>query len=73
MRRIPVAQHLNDKEYKLLLNVYQRHNRSIGLEERKNYTFSHIVKVERNLKENCFNVYYENGDWWRYTTNGTWY
>lgn len=73
MAKLPVAKHLNDDEYKLLLDVYQKHNRSMGLDKRKDYTLTHIVKVERNTEENCLNVYYENGDWWHYAPNGTWY
>lgn len=71
MSKLPVAKHLNDNEYKLFLDVYQKHNRSMGLEERKNYTLSHVVKVERS--KNCLKVYYENGDWWYYAPDGTWY
>jgi len=73
MTKLPVAKHLNDDEYKLLLDVYQKHNRSMGLEKRKDYTLTHIVKVERNTEENCLNVYYENGDWWHYAPDRTWY
>ena len=73
MSKLPVAKHLNDDEYKLFLDVYQKHNRGMGLEKRKDYTLSHIVKVERNLEEKCLNVHYENGDWWHYTPKGEWY
>jgi len=72
MCKLPVAKHLTDGEYKLLLNVYASHNRSMGLEERKKYTLSNIVKVKRNAKEKCLEVYYSNGDWFHYFTNGTW-
>lgn len=72
-KKLPVAEHLNDKEYKLFLDVYQKHNRSMGIEKRKNYTLSHVVKVERNTEENCLNVHYKNGDWWHYAPNGMWY
>jgi len=72
-KKLPVAAHLNDKEYSLLMNVYANHNRSMGLEERKKYTLSHIVKVARNVKEKCLEVHYENGDWWHYSVNGSWY
>jgi hypothetical protein len=73
MKKLHVAKHLSDKEYQLLLSVYAAHNRSMGLKERENYTLSDIVKVKRNLEEKCLNVYYKNGDWWHYSTNGTWY
>jgi hypothetical protein len=71
--KLPVAKHLSDKEYHLLMQVYANHNRSMGLEKRKDYSISHIVKVERNIKEKCLNVHYKNGGWWHYSTDGTWY
>lgn len=43
----------------------------MGLEERKNYTLSDIVKVERHNR--CLKVYYKNGDWWHYSMEGKWY
>lgn len=70
--RLPVAKHLSDGEYNLLLQVHANHNRSMGLKERGKYSLSNIVKVERNLKGNCLNVHYKNGDWWQYHPNGTW-
>lgn len=63
MKKIPVAKHLSDNEYRLLLTVYANHNSSMGLEKRKDFTLSDIVKVKRNLKESCLEVYYKNGDW----------
>lgn len=73
MGKIRVAEHLNAEEYNIFLETYANHNASMGLEERKNYTLSHVVNVERNTKENCLNVHYENGDWWHYTVDRTWY
>ena len=72
-KKLPVAKHLNDREYHLLMTVYANHNRSMGLEERKKYMLSHIVKVVRNVKEKCLEVHYESGDWWRYSVDGSWY
>lgn len=71
--KLEVAKHLSDGEYKILLETYAKHNSSMGLEERKKYTLSHIVKVERNIEENCLNVHYEDGEWWHYTPARTWY
>lgn len=73
MRKLPVANHLTDAEYQLLLDVYASHNRSMGVKERGKFTLSDIVKVERNKAKKCLNVYYSNGDWWHYTPNLTWY
>ena len=72
-KKIPVANHLSDMEYDLLMRVYADHNSSMGLEKRKNYNLGNIVKVERNLEKLCLNVYYDNGDWWHYKIDGTWY
>lgn len=72
-KKLPVAMHLNDTEYHVLLSVYAKHNSSMGMAKMKNYTLSDIVKVERNTEENCLNVHYKNGDWWHYTPNGQWY
>lgn len=73
MKKIPVAANLSDSEYQLLLQVYASHNRSMGLEERKQHTLSDIGKVVRNTKVQCLNVYYNNGNWWHYSVDGTWY
>lgn len=73
MKKLPVAAHLTDKEYMLLLQVYANHNRSMGLKDREKYTLSHIVKVVKNLKENCLEVYFTDGNWWHYSANGSWY
>lgn len=72
-KRLPVAEHLTDQEYKVFLETYANHNSSMGLNERKKYSLSHVVKIERNIAENCLNVHYENGNWWHYTPNKTWY
>lgn len=71
-KKLPVAAHLNDKEYHLLMTVYANHNRSMCRDERIKYSLSHIVKVARNVKEKCLEVYYENGEWWKYAIDGSW-
>lgn len=72
-RKLPIAEHLTDDEYKLLMQVYTNHNNSMGLEMRKYYTLSHIVKVVRNPEKRCLEVHYQNGDWWYYCADGSWY
>lgn len=73
MKKILAAKHLSDEEYQLLLQVYANHNRSMGMKERVKYNLSDVVKVKRNLKEKCIEVYYSNGEWWHYSVNGTWH
>ncbi len=70
--KLPVASHLNDSEYKLLLTVYANHNSSIGLKERAQYNLSEVTKVKRNTDEICLEVHYGNGEWFKYYPNGTW-
>lgn len=72
MKKASFAKHLTDKEYAILMRVYASHNSSMGLEMRKKYSLSDIVAVERNSKENCLNVHYKDGEWWKYHPNGTW-
>lgn len=72
-KKLAAAKHLNDTEYRLLLETHARHNSTMGLETQKNYTLSDIVKVERNKEEKCLNVHYRNGDWWHYMPDRTWW
>lgn len=71
-KRPSVAKHLNEREYNLLLTTYANHNSSIGLKERAAYNFDHIIKVARNPEEKCLEVYYSNGEWFKYYADGTW-
>lgn len=71
MKKLPVARHLTDSEYSILLQTYANHNSSMDFSERVKYTFSEIVKVERG--QGCLHVHYQNGDWWHYTADGKWY
>lgn len=70
--RLPVASHLTDAEYRLLLEVYANHNSNIGLKERMNYDLSKVMRVERNVIELCLNVHFHNGEWFKYYRDGTW-
>lgn len=70
--KIRVADHLSDGEYKLFISIHSRHSQAMGEEEKAKHTLSHITKIARNIEENCFEVYYQNGNWWHYYTDGTW-
>ena len=70
-KRLPVAQHLTDSEYKYLLETYAAHNSSMNFEMRKNYSADKIVKIARG--NDCLIVYYEGGDYWHYTPSQNWY
>lgn len=72
MKKNQAAEHLTNNEYKLLMAIHSKHNASMGTGTKESYTASHITKVERNVKEKCFHVHYDNGDWFKYFSNGTW-
>lgn len=72
-RESPVVAHLNDAEYKLLLDVQAKHHASLNPEGQEKYTLENVVKVEKNFAENCLNVHYTDGEWWHYTVMKTWY
>lgn len=73
MKKLPVAEHLTDQEYSVLLKVYADHNSSMGFAERVNYTASHISRVESDPENQCLKVFYTDGNWWHYSYSGTWY
>lgn len=72
MKRPSFARRLTDREYVILMQVYANHNSSMGLEMRKKYTLSDIDKIKINKEENCLEVFFSNGDWWKYHSDGTW-
>ncbi|MDY7044069.1 hypothetical protein RVS70_07595 [Virgibacillus sp. M23] len=70
--KIPAAKHLQEHELKMLKNTHEAHNQAMGTEERKHYSLDNIKKVKRNFPERCFEVYFRNGEWFKYYINGTW-
>lgn len=66
MKKLPVAKHLSNEDYRTLLIAYAEHNSSMGREESKNYTLSDIVKVEKNDDNQWLNVHYKDGKSWIY-------
>ena len=71
--KIPVAEHLSDKEYKFLLAAYAQHSRTTNVNERGAYTLSEMVKVEPCVRDECLKVYFNNGTCWHYFADGDWY
>ncbi|PWU68293.1 hypothetical protein [Gracilibacillus dipsosauri] len=70
--KLEVATHLTDDEHRILLNVYHKHMNAMGEEERKQYALGNIKKVKGNVQEQCLEVYFKNGEWFKYFANGTW-
>ncbi|SFL39602.1 hypothetical protein SAMN04487943_101339 [Gracilibacillus orientalis] len=71
MTGIPTALHLTESELKMFMNTYKQHMSAIGTEECDQYAIRNITKVKRNIPERCFEVYFKNGEWFKYYTNGT--
>lgn len=71
--RETVAKHLTDSEYQMLLSTHKNHFNSMGKADQLKRSVNHITKVVKHAKENCFNVYYGNADWFHYTARGDWY
>lgn len=72
MEKLPVFNKLTDKEYELFLKIYNNHISAMGAKERQKHTLSDIVKVDKDIKNRCFKVYFKNGNWWHYYLNGSW-
>ena len=70
--KIPVAEHLSDREYKFLLAAYAQHSRTMNLNERGEYTLSEIVKIDSCVRDECLKVYFKNGTCWHYLADGNW-
>lgn len=68
-KKLPVAAHLDNVEYNVLVQVYANHNSSMSIAEREKYSLSHIVKAEK-IKDGIVLVCYEDGRAWYYTING---
>ncbi|MBM7581083.1 hypothetical protein [Jeotgalibacillus terrae] len=71
--KLPVLKQLTDNEYRVLKKAHAKHNGSLGAAEREKYSLNNIVKVEFNKADNCLNVHYDDGNWWHYCPNGSWY
>ncbi|MFC4387487.1 hypothetical protein ACFOZ1_06630 [Gracilibacillus marinus] len=61
----PTAQRVFEK-------THVKHINAVGTEERKNYQLNQVKKLKVNADERCIEVYYQNGEWFKYYANGTW-
>jgi hypothetical protein len=64
---------LTAEQHELFKWVYKRHYYAQGEESRRKRTFDCIEKVEWNEKEGCLHVFFDDGEWWHYLPDGTWY
>lgn len=52
--------------------VHDKHLAAMGTEMRKDYTRDQIDRVIANHTETCIEVYYKNGEMFKYYPNYTW-
>ncbi len=71
-RKLPVAKHLTDEQYRIFIETQAAHNRSWGLDQRDKYGIHNVTKVTAS-EDGTFHVYYADGNWWHYTKNKDWY
>jgi hypothetical protein len=66
---------LTDEQQELFNRVHTAHLAAFwdGSEAREKRTLEHITKVVWDASEDCLNVYYDDGEWWHYCKDGTWY
>lgn len=63
---------LTDQLKELFNNTYIRHLESMGYGEREKYANQNIKEIKWDNRERCLKVYFKNGEWYKYFTNGTW-
>jgi len=68
-----VLNDLNEFERNNLLETHKRHLKTMGKEQQAKHQLENITKVERNHEEKCFNVHFDNGEWYHYTLSNEWY
>lgn len=56
----------------LFVKVHALHLQAMGLEERKMYELDQIKYITQNNEEQCVEVHYQNGEFFKYYPNMTW-
>lgn len=70
-RRLPVAEHLTDEEYAILMQTYTMHNSSLPAELRDKFGAHNIQKVVVMPTGNLQVIYHGN-EWFVYTPDNKW-
>lgn len=54
-------------------NTHKRHLASMGTEKQKEFSREQVKRLKANNKERVIEVYFKNGELFKYTPGGTWY
>ncbi|RIJ65509.1 hypothetical protein [Rummeliibacillus sp. POC4] len=57
-------------EIEMLEKLNAKHQKKYGTKDRQQYVFENIIRVERDFQKQCFNVYFQNGEWFHYCLDG---
>lgn len=52
--------------------VHKKHLATMGAQIRQHYTRENVKRVKANNVEGCIEVYFKNGEWFKYFADGTW-
>lgn len=63
---------LTEEQARLLVDVYKKHRKSMGTEEKNKYLLAAVYNVAWIEEENCLHLHFED-NWWHYCPDGTWY
>lgn len=63
---------LSSKAQTLFSKVHSLHLQAMGRDERKKYELPNIKQIVQNNKEQCVEVHYQNGEFFKYYPNLTW-
>lgn len=65
---------LSLQQKELFENVYEKHLKAMGENQRRKYERSQIKEIKWDAEEKCLKVYWSGDtDWFHYTTLGEWY
>lgn len=63
---------LHPNAQNLFSKVHSLHLQAMSREERKKYELPNIKQIVQNNKEQCVEVHYQNGEFFKYYRNLTW-
>jgi len=53
--------------------THKRHLAAMGATKRKEYARDQVKEIKSNLEERVLEVYFKNGELFKYAPNGDWY
>lgn len=71
----PIPYELTAEQWTIFRYVHNNHLKAYWEDgtERPKRTFDHITNIKWVDKERCLHVHYDDGEWWHYLPDGTWY